>query len=122
VKPPVISIIDDDEEVRDAVEGLTRSLGYKAVTFGSAEQFLLSDCAWTSSCIITDLQMPGMSGIELQERLAIDGNRTPIIFMTAFVDDAAWVRARGVVGLLTKPFDDKSLGRRLEEALAESEK
>lgn len=67
LNPPVISIIDDDELVRDAVKDLVRSLGYLATAFASAEDYLQSDSAWASSCLITDIQMPGMSGAQLQD-------------------------------------------------------
>ena len=80
---PTISIIDDDESVREATKSLVRSLGYAAATFSSAGEYLRSDSIWQSSCLITDLQMPEMSGVELQRRLTTDGNDTPIIFMTA---------------------------------------
>lgn len=118
----VISIIDDDEQVRDAVKGLVRSLGYAAATFASAEDYLRSDCVWSSSCIVTDLRMPGMSGADLQARLNADGNGTPVIFMTAFADDAMRARVLGAggAGFLKKPFDDSSLARCLEKALGEA--
>ena len=77
---PVISIIDDDELVRDAVKGLVRSLGYAAAVHASAEDYLRSNEHATSSCLITDIQMPGMSGVDLQARLIAEGNSTPIYF------------------------------------------
>jgi len=85
----MISIIDDDRSVREAVKSLIRSLGYEAVTFASTEEYLGADCARDSECIITDVQMPGMTGIALQDRLIADGYRRPIIFMSALsVEDA----------------------------------
>jgi FixJ family two-component response regulator len=121
-KVPVISIIDDDEQVRDAVKGLVRSLGYTAAAFASAEEYLRSDCVSTSSCVVTDLRMPGMSGAQLQTRLIADGNRTPLIVMTAFADEAMGARVlnAGAAGLLKKPFDDKSFVQCLEKALGEA--
>ena len=116
---PVISIIDDDELVRDAVQGLVRSLGYVAAGHASAEDYLRSNEYRTSSCLITDIQMPGMSGADLQAQLIADGDVTPIIFMTAFDDEK--IRARvlkaGASGYLKKPFDEDVLVRCLEEAL-----
>jgi FixJ family two-component response regulator len=116
---PVISIIDDDELVRDAVKSLVRSLGYAAAAHASAEVYLRSNEHGTSSCLITDIQMPGMSGADLQTQLIAEGNFTPIIFMTAF--DNEKIRARvleaGAFGYLKKPFDEKSLVRCLEKAL-----
>ena len=79
----MISIIDDDRSVREAVKSLIRSLGYEAVTFASAEEYLGADGARDSECIITDVQMPGMTGTDLQDRLIADGFRKPIILMSA---------------------------------------
>jgi FixJ family two-component response regulator len=116
---PTISIIDDDEPVREGTKSLVRSLGYGANAFSSAREYLRSDSLWHSSCVITDLHMPGMTGIELQERLIADGIDTPIILMTADPDDNARSRAlnAGAVGFLRKPFDDKMLIECLTRAL-----
>ena len=116
---PVISIIDDDDFVREAVKDLVRSLGYAAAEHASAEDYLRSNEYGTSSCLIIDIQMPGMSGADLQAQLIAEGNFTPIIFMTAF--DNEKIRARvlkaGAFGYLKKPFDDSALVRCLEKAL-----
>lgn len=118
-KAPVISIVDDDESVREATEFLVRSLGYSAETFASAEEYLQSGRADDSSCLITDLRMPGMSGADLQDLLIADGNRTPVIFISASLDEQ--VRARvldaGAYGFLHKPFDEQSLIDCLNKAL-----
>ena len=94
----LISIVDDDESVREATNGLVRSLGYNAASFGSAEEFLNSAQRHETSCIIADVQMPGTSGIELQSRLIEEGDRTPMIFITAFPEERvramAWRRER----------------------------
>src|SRR6204780_5986229 len=82
-KAPVISIIDDDESVREATKSLIKSLGYSATTFSSAEEYLRSGDIWESSCLITDLHMPGMSGADLQDRLIADCRQIPMIFMTS---------------------------------------
>src|ERR1700730_4812730 len=79
----MISIIDDDRSVRESVKSLVRSLGYDAATFASAEEYLGSDCVRDSKCVITDLQMPGMNGVDLRDRLIANGYRKPIIFMSA---------------------------------------
>ena len=116
---PVISIIDDDEFVRDAVQGLVRSLGYVAAGHASAEDYLRSNEHGTSSCLITDIQMPGMSGADLQAQLIAEGNLTPMIFMTAFDNENIRTRVlkAGALGYLKKPFDEKVLVQCLEEAL-----
>ena len=115
----MISIIDDDELVRDAVQGLVRSLGYSATAFASAEDYLQSDSVGGSSCLITDVQMPGMGGVELQELLIAEGNPTPIIFMTAFFDEKVRARVLNAGGFcyLKKPLDENVLVQCLEKAL-----
>ena len=115
----MISIIDDDESVREATKGLVRSLGYEVVTFASAEEYLRSDRVRETSCLITDVQMPGMSGIELQDRLIADGQLTPVIFVTAFPEEKirTYVLKAGAFGFLSKPFDDEQLIECLDKAL-----
>lgn len=119
---PVISIIDDDESVREATARLIRSLGYSSAMFASAEDYLCSDIAGQSNCVITDLHMPGMSGADLQDRLIADGRRTPIIFITAYFEEK--VRARvlraGAFGFLSKPFDESALIECVDRALKAS--
>ncbi|SFJ77469.1 Response regulator receiver domain-containing protein [Bradyrhizobium sp. Gha] len=119
LKVPLISIVDDDEPNREATEALVLSLGYTAATFASAEEYLRSDCVESSSCLITDLHMPGMSGADLQDRLIADGCHTPIVFVTAFSEEK--IRARvlgaGAIGFLSKPFNAECLIRCLDEAL-----
>ncbi len=115
----MIAIVDDDVSVRDAMKHLISSLGYGALTFASAEEYLGSDCIAGTSCLITDLRMPGMNGMELQERLIADGHRIPIIFMSAFCNES--VRSRtlnaGALGFLIKPFEDERLIECLDRAL-----
>jgi FixJ family two-component response regulator len=115
----MISIIDNDEFTLDAVRDLVRSLGYRAAVFSSAEDYLRSDCLRASACVITDLQMPGMSGADLQDRLVADGLRTPMIFMTAYFDERVQKRVMdaGAFGFLSKPFDDEILIKCIDEAL-----
>jgi FixJ family two-component response regulator len=104
---PVVSIVDDDESVREATKGLVRSLGYDAAAFASAEEFLSSDRLNDTVCVVTDVQMPGLSGIELQSRLAAEGHRIPIIFITASPEERVRRRAKeaGAFGFFSKPFD-----------------
>ena len=90
---PMIAIVDDDKAVREATESLMRSLGYHASTFASAEEFLQSEQISNTSCLITDVQMPGLSGIDLQDRLIARGHRIPIIFITGYPDDSVRARA-----------------------------
>jgi FixJ family two-component response regulator len=111
VKTPMISIIDDDDSMRDATRRLVRSLGLHADTFASAEEYLESDRLHDTSCLITDLQMPGLSGVELQSLLIARGLSTPIIFITAFPEEGVRAHAleAGAVGFLGKPFDEERL-------------
>ena len=116
---PVISIIDDDESVRAATNRLVRSLGFVAVTFASADEFLRSPRLHDTSCVIADVQMPGMSGIELQSILNAEGKNMPIIFITAFPDEGIRTRAlkAGAVGFLSKPFEGSTLIQCIADAL-----
>jgi FixJ family two-component response regulator len=115
----VISIIDDDPSVREATQSLIRSLGYDAQAFASAEEYLRSDSVNDSSCLITDLHMPGMSGTDLQDRLIAEGYQIPIIFVTAYYEDRVRDRVMdaGAFGFLRKPFNDESLIACLDKAL-----
>jgi FixJ family two-component response regulator len=117
---PVVSIVDDDASVRVATHRLVRSLGYIAHTFSSADEFLRSPHVNDTSCLIADVQMPGMSGVELQSVLLAQGRRMPIIFITAFPEESARTRAleAGAVCFLTKPFDGPTLVKYLAAAVA----
>jgi FixJ family two-component response regulator len=103
-----VSIIDDDESVRTATSRLVRSLGWEARVYASAEAFLASGQLCDTGCVISDVQMPGMNGLELQRHLAAAGNEVPIIFISAFQSDAAREQAiaRGALCFLLKPVDD----------------
>lgn len=115
-----IAVIDDDESVRQATSRLLRSHGYAVATFASAEDFLQSGAHRTSSCLITDIRMPGMSGIELQTRLVKAGCQIPIIFMTAFPEENTWARAlaAGAHAFLNKPWREQSLLDSVKSAVA----
>jgi FixJ family two-component response regulator len=119
MESPVISIIDDDPSVRKATDGLVRSLGYRSFTFASAEDFLESDHISDTSCVITDVQMPGLSGVELQTVLIARGARLPMIFITAFPEDRIrrCVLEAGAIGFLSKPFEEAVLIEHLHTAL-----
>ena len=115
----IVSIVDDDESVRDSLSALVRSLGYTAHAYPSAEDFLNSAEVDTADCLVTDIQMPGMSGIELQQVLVTKGSKLPIIFITAFPEDhlKRKVLAAGAVCLITKPCDGEALVNYMEFAL-----
>lgn len=114
-----IAIVDDDVAVREATSGLLRSLGYDTGTFGSVEHFLGStlDSEW--SCVITDLKMPGLSGLDLQAELLARRNNVPVIFMTAFPDLSIEARAlaAGAHAFLTKPCRQDTLAECVRSAL-----
>ena len=116
----VISIIDDDRIVREAIADLLQSLGYEVTTFESAEDFLESGSLTHTSCVITDLNMPGLDGLELQSRLIAQGHPTPVIFVTAFPEERFRKRATdaGALGFLSKPFTEDALVHCMETALA----
>ncbi|MGB8630712.1 MAG: response regulator [Xanthobacteraceae bacterium] len=107
----MISIIDDDECARQAIQRLVRSLGYVVTTYGSAEDFLDSHHINDTSCLITDVHLPGLSGLELHRRLLAHGFAVPTIFVSGFADETTRrkVLASGAVGFLSKPFGKKSL-------------
>jgi FixJ family two-component response regulator len=116
---PLISIVDDDELARDGVRQLVESLGYRATTFASAKDFLDSNTLTETTCLITDLQMPGLNGLELQETLTSRGYQTPVILITAYPNDKHRTHAleNGAVGFLSKPFTDRSLMECLTDAI-----
>jgi FixJ family two-component response regulator len=115
----LIAIVDDDESVRNAVHGVLKSVGMKAEMFASAEEFLISGQPRSTACLITDIQMPGMTGLELQAKLAQTETRIPIIFITAYGDARTRMQAMagGAVAFLEKPFDDDALLESLRAAL-----
>ena len=107
----VVAIVDDDELIRDALHGLMKAAGFPALSFASAEEFLNSGEQKHTACLIADIRMPGMSGLELQSRLNKEHHRIPIIFITAQGDEKMRMQAlrAGAVEFLTKPFDDEVL-------------
>jgi FixJ family two-component response regulator len=106
-----IAIVDDDTSVQTALQDLIESEGLSALCFGSGEQFLDSGAHRKAACLIADIRMPGMSGLELQARLKVDRCRIPIIFITAHGDAKMRIQAMrdGAVEFLTKPFDNAVL-------------
>jgi FixJ family two-component response regulator len=116
---PVISIIDDDASIRAGLNNLVRSLGYIVSTFASAAAFLQSAQLHKTCCVIADVRMPGMSGVELQSHLRGQGYKVPFIFITAVPDDTTRRQAldNGAMCFLTKPFDEETLIECLNTAL-----
>lgn len=115
----VIAVIDDDASVRLALQSLLRSFGYEVMLFPSAMAFLDAPERHEPDCIISDVQMPQMSGPDLQDQLASDGDRVPMIFITAFPEKAVEARVieRGAVAILSKPFDGNEIAAHVERAL-----
>ena len=110
-KPLTVLVVDDDESVRRALKRLLRSNGFQVVTFESAEDFLQSGLVQGTLCLILDIRLPGISGLELYDNLASSGVTYPVIFMTAH-DNPQWqemAEKAGAVGYLRKPFDEQSL-------------
>jgi FixJ family two-component response regulator len=119
---PLVAVVDDDIWARDGIGELVQSLGYRAFTFECGRDFLESDCVEGSACVITDLQMPGMSGLELQRQLLALGHSIPIILITAFPNEAHRAQAleAGAIGFLIKPCDERSLIECLSRAIGTS--
>ena len=114
-----VALVEDDESVREATNHLLRLLGYATASFASAEDFLKSGRVRDSACLIVDVHLPGMSGVELQRRLILEGHCMPIIFITAFFDEAIRTRVLrdGALGYLSKPLQEQSLIDCLDQAL-----
>jgi FixJ family two-component response regulator len=114
-----VAVVEDDDSVREATKHLLRLLGYATAGFASAEEFLKSGRVGDTACLIADVHLPGMSGVELQSRLISDGRRMPVISVTAFPEEA--IRARvlrdGALCYLTKPLREEALIACLERAL-----
>jgi FixJ family two-component response regulator len=115
----MIAIVDDDEGVREATKSLVRSLGYNASTFASANEFLKSEQIYETSSLITDVQLPGLDGLDLQDRLIARGHRISTIFITAYPEDGVRSRAMkaGAVCFLSKPYRDDQLIGCIKKAL-----
>jgi FixJ family two-component response regulator len=115
----VIAVVDDDEMVRTGLERLLRTSGYPVSAFASAEEFLASGRLQECHCLIADIRMPGMSGLDLQSRLNEDGHAIPIIFITAHGDEKMRIRAMrsGAAAFLAKPFDRAVLLERVRACL-----
>jgi len=119
---PLVSVVDDDESVRESLPDLLRELGFAAQTFSSAEEFLASGYLDRTECLVLDVSMPAMTGPDLQLELQQRGHKTPIIFITASSDETIRPRliAQGAVECLFKPFSETDLLQALNAALAKS--
>src|SRR5260370_29358618 len=117
---PVVSVVDDDESVRQSIDALLRSVGFRVAAFASAEEFLGSEDLGRTACLILDLRMPGMDGLQLQRRLNLDGHRFPIVILTAHGDADARARAMdaGAAAFLLKPFAGDMLVATVRRAAA----
>lgn len=115
----MIAVVDDDESLRLALRGLLKEAGLPVCLFASAEDFLKTDRRNETGCLIADIRMPGMSGLDLQAKLKADGCTIPIIFITAHGDERMRLQAMraGAVDFLTKPFDDRILLEKVRVAL-----
>ena len=118
-RPQLVAIVDDDHSVQSALKDLMEAAGLSARCFASAEEFLESNLRGETACLVTDVRMPGMSGLELQAKLKAEGSRIPIIFITAHGDAKVKSRAMtaGAVEFLSKPFDDEALLDKVRAAL-----
>jgi FixJ family two-component response regulator len=122
VTPSLVSVVDDDESVRESLPDLLREFGYAAQAFSSAEEFLASGYVGQTSCLILDIAMPGMTGLELQRELIRLRHQIPIVFITAHGDESTRPRMleQGAVECLSKPFSDAALLEALNAALGTS--
>jgi FixJ family two-component response regulator len=120
----LISIVDDDESFREAMTSLMKSVGFPVEAFSSAEEFLASTRLEDTSCLIADVHMPGMTGIELHQRLVNSGHTIPMILITAYPDDNVRARASaaGVICYLSKTFDDDELLGYVRAALVQADR
>jgi FixJ family two-component response regulator len=119
---PLISIVDDDDALRSSLENLIRSFGWRAQGFSSAEAFLRSNQVHETDCLILDVRMPGVSGLELQRQMAVANSHLPIIFITSHQDDDRRTQAleAGAVAFLYKPFYEGELLNAIDTALKDS--
>jgi len=118
-KTKMVAIVDDDDSMRSALQGLLKAVGLPAQAFASGEEFLKSGQRQHTACLIADIRMPGMSGLELQAQLNADHCRIPIIFITAHGDEKMRMQAlrAGAVEFMAKPFNDEALLESVRAAL-----
>ena len=118
-KAPLIVVVDDDDALRNSLDDLLESVGYRVQGFTSAEAFLQAPPASETMCLLLDVRLPGMNGLELQRQLGVTHGRIPIIFITAYADDdmRAHALAAGAVAVLSKPCREEDLLHAIEAAL-----
>ncbi|HTN73467.1 MAG TPA: response regulator [Methylomirabilota bacterium] len=116
---PLISVVDDDDSLRNSLNNLLRSVGFRTLTFASGEEFLNSNELRDTDCLILDVRMPGMSGLDLQRHLVAANSQIPIVFITSHGDDDAQARAlqAGAAAFLYKPCREETLLEAIELAL-----
>jgi FixJ family two-component response regulator len=118
-RPPLISVVDDDDSLRSSLGNLLRSVGFRVQEFASADAFLGGQDARETACLILDVRMPGVNGLELQRHIAAANWRVPIVFITSHADDDARSSAvaAGAVGFLYKPFREQAILDAIDAAL-----
>ena len=120
---PLVVVVDDDRSIRNATRDLLKAAGFSTATFEDAESFLASASRTTAACLVADMRMPGMTGLELYEALVASGNSIPTVLITAHPEDVTQTRAReaGITCYLSKPFAPDDLLECVREALAKSQ-
>jgi FixJ family two-component response regulator len=122
IEKPLVVVVDDDESVRESLPDLLKEFGFEVLSFSSAEEFLASGGVDRTNCLLLDIAMPGMSGVELQKELKNRGHKIPIIFITAQKGESVRKRVleQGAVEILLKPFSDTALREALSQAIGGS--
>jgi FixJ family two-component response regulator len=120
---PLVAIVDDDKSIRNATQDLLKAAGFSTATFEDAESFLGSSSRASASCVVADMRMPGMTGVELYQKLVASGHRIPTVIITAHPEEITQARAReaGITCYLVKPFSPDELLECVGEALAKSQ-
>jgi FixJ family two-component response regulator len=118
---PLIAIVDDDKSIRTGTQDLLKAAGFWTATFEDAESFLASSSRATAACLVADMRMPGMSGLELYEALVASGDRIPTVIITAHPEEWTQAREAGITCYLIKPFAPDELLECVREALAKSQ-
>jgi FixJ family two-component response regulator len=121
-RAPLIAVVDDDDALRNSLDDLLQSVGFRVHGFASAEAFLQAQPAPETACLLLDVRLPGMNGLELQRQLGVMHRRIPIIFVTAYADDGvrAHALAAGAIAVLSKPCREADLLQAIEAALMPS--